>query len=153
MTMWSSSKDKMVAVPPISWFRLFRGPWLVLKKDDCFGVHLIPCSHKHFSLQKQVVCFNHRVVTMVADKLKGQWLWEGCFGWLKTYLIRQPNRQLPSSSYNHNTLTKLRTSVKDSLQMHFKVAVIKILWGFSVYCSCKMNWEAALFSCLNAITL
>jgi len=28
-----------------------------------------------------------------------------------------------SSSYNHNTLTTLRTSVKESLQMHFIVAV------------------------------
>ena len=26
------------------------------------------------TLQKQVGCFNHRVVTMVADKLKRQWL-------------------------------------------------------------------------------
>ena len=31
--------------------------------------------------------------------------------------------QLLSSSYNHNTLTTLRTSVNESLQMHFKVAV------------------------------
>ena len=42
---------------------------------------------------------------------------------LVTNFIRQPNRKLPSSSYNHNTLTTLRTSVKESLQMHFKVAV------------------------------
>ena len=28
------------------------------------------------SLQKQVDCFNHRVVTLVADKLKKQWLLE-----------------------------------------------------------------------------
>ena len=34
---------------------------------------------------------------------------------LETNCIRQPNRQLPSSSYNHNTLTTLRTSVKESL--------------------------------------
>ena len=33
---------------------------------------------------------------------------------LETNFIRQPERQLPSSSYNHNTLTTLRTSVKDS---------------------------------------
>ena len=31
--------------------------------------------------------------------------------------------QLLSSSYNHNTVTTLRTSVNESLQMHFKVAV------------------------------
>jgi len=33
-------------------------------------------SHFLLTLQKQVGCFNHRVVTMVADKLKRQWLWE-----------------------------------------------------------------------------
>ena len=37
--------------------------------------------------------------------------------------IRQLIWQLPSSSYNHNTPTALKTSVKESLQMHFKVAV------------------------------
>ena len=37
----------------------------------------------------------------------------------KTNCTRQPKGQLPSSSYNHNTLTTLRTSVKESL---FKVA-------------------------------
>ena len=31
--------------------------------------------------------------------------------------------QLPCSSYNHSTLTTFRTSVNESLQMHFKVAV------------------------------
>ena len=32
------------------------------------------------SLQKQVGCFNHRVVALVADKLERQWLLEVCFG-------------------------------------------------------------------------
>ena len=74
------------------------------------------------TLKKQVSCFNHRVVTTVADKLKRQ-----RFALvLETNCIRQPNRQLPSSSYNHNTLTTLRTSIKESLQMHFKVAVRKL---------------------------
>ena len=45
-------------------------------------------------LQKQGGCFNHRVVTLVADKLD---------------CIRQHERLLPSSFYNHNTLTTLRT--------------------------------------------
>ena len=44
---------------------------------------------------------------------------------LKNYCIRQPTRQLGSSSYNHNTLTTFKTSVKESLQMHFKVAYSK----------------------------
>ena len=32
------------------------------------------------ALQKQVGCFNHRVVTLVADKLERQWLREFSFG-------------------------------------------------------------------------
>ena len=32
------------------------------------------------TLQKQVGCFNHRVVTLVADKLERQWLQEAYFG-------------------------------------------------------------------------
>ena len=31
------------------------------------------------TLQKQVGFFNHRVVTLVADKLERQWLWDVCF--------------------------------------------------------------------------
>ena len=42
---------------------------------------------------------------------------------LKTNCIRQSERQLPSSSYNHNTLTKTRTSVQESLQMQLKFVV------------------------------
>ena len=47
------------------------------------------------ALQKQVGCFNHRVVTMVADKLETErftLVWE-------TNWIRQPKKQLPSFSY------------------------------------------------------
>ena len=33
--------------------------------------------NKQRSLQKQIGCFNLRVVTMVADKLKRQWLLDG----------------------------------------------------------------------------
>ena len=32
------------------------------------------------TLQKQVGCFNHRVATLVADKLERQWLREVYFG-------------------------------------------------------------------------
>ena len=74
----------------------------------------------HISLQKQVGCFNHRVVTMVADKLKRHWL-RGLLLVFKPKCIKQPNKQLPSSSYKHNTPTTLRIYVKESLQMHFKV--------------------------------
>jgi len=36
----------------------------------------------NYTLQKQIGCFNHRVVTLVADK---QWLWEFYFG-IRDYL-------------------------------------------------------------------
>ena len=66
---------------------------------------------------------------MVADKLKRQWMvMRGLLLVFETNSIRKSNRQLPSSSYNHNTLTSLRTSVKESLQMHFRVVVS----GFTV---------------------
>ena len=71
----------------------------------------------------------------------------------KTNSIKQPERQLASSSYNHNTLTTLRISVKESLQLHFKVAVrnfhalsaivmipSQVFWGFSACFGGKINW-------------
>ena len=67
------------------------------------------------SLQKQFGYFNHRVATLVADKLERQYSdFERFALILKTNCVRQPKRQLPSSSYNHNTLTALRTSVRES---------------------------------------
>ena len=39
----------------------------------------VPFSVYINALQKQVGCFNHRVVALVADKLERQWLLEVCF--------------------------------------------------------------------------
>ena len=50
------------------------------------------------TLQKQVGCFNHRVVTLVADKLETERLFTLVLVW-KTNWIRQPKKQLPSFSY------------------------------------------------------
>ena len=67
-------------------------------------------------------------------------------------IMQQLNRQLPSSSYNHNTLTTLgtlwRSHYRNALQSCFYVSRWEnlMLWGFSVYCGCKMSWEAS--SCL-----
>ena len=47
-----------------------------------------------YSQQKQIGCFNHRVVTLVADKLKRQWL---CIVYFAN-CIRQPERKLPRPS-------------------------------------------------------
>ena len=37
------------------------------------------CLTVYYTLQKQIGCFNHRVVALVADKLERQWLLEVCF--------------------------------------------------------------------------
>ena len=57
--------------------------WSVLKSDWCCQPHgsgsRASCKaifNERPELQKQVGCLNHRVVTMVADKLKRLWLWE-----------------------------------------------------------------------------
>ena len=50
------------------------------------------------------------------------WLWEVSLEW-KLNRTKQPQKQMSSSPYNHNTLATLRTSMKESLQMHFNIAV------------------------------
>ena len=45
--------------------------------------HLVPKPTHPFplyTLQKQAACFNHKVVTLVADKLERLWLGKVCFG-------------------------------------------------------------------------
>ena len=53
--------------------------------------------------------------------ITAQWLpwiqtgWrDGSYDVVETNCIKQPTRQLPSSSYNHNTLITFRTSVRNS---------------------------------------
>ena len=43
-------------------------------RDCCSHTDITPGAHCIPTLQKQVGCFNHRVVTLVSDKLKKQWL-------------------------------------------------------------------------------
>ena len=62
-------------------------------------------------VQNKLVVFNHRVGYL------------GCIKALETVVMRgvlcitQLKKQLPSSSYNHNTLTTFKTFVRESLQM------------------------------------
>ena len=51
-----------------------------------------------YILQKQIGCFNHKVVTLVADKQKRQWL---CTIYFADY-IRQLESKLPRLSYNQH---------------------------------------------------
>jgi len=58
----------------------------------CYSnVHVSPTSHQGHALQKQV---DHRVITLVADKLETE---RFTLVW-KTNWIRQPKRKLPSCS-------------------------------------------------------
>ena len=123
--------------------------WKQLAKHNCINDYT--GIHRYYTTRTS--CCNHRVVTMVADKLERQWLWQVALV-LKTNCIRQPKRKLASSSYNHNTLTILRTSVRgvitNSLQSYSKELIMLLngsRWfphvcseGWLLYCGCKMNW-------------
>ena len=67
-------------------------------------------------LQKQV---GRSLTTKWLSWLRTSWRDSDHERFALVWKIRQPKKQ----PYNHNTLTTLRTSVKESLQMHFKVAV------------------------------
>ena len=54
----------------------------------------IICICGYDTQQKQIGCFNHREVTLVADKLKRQWL---CIVYFAN-CMRQPERKLPRPS-------------------------------------------------------
>ena len=76
----------------------------------------------------------------------------------KANCIRQPKRQPPSSSYNHNTPTTLRISVRESLQMHFKVAVVQAGGSprYSKDCQCimvVMKLGSCILGCLMQLVL
>ena len=56
--------------------------------------------------------------------------------------------------YNHSTVTTLRTSVKESLQMHFKVVVRSLAWSVNFYQfytnitnSVALEWQPIKFVC------
>ena len=49
--------------------------------DQIVAGNVVTCfSWNHYTLQKQVGYFNHRVITLVAVKLERRWLREVCFG-------------------------------------------------------------------------
>ena len=54
----------------LSWHTVVYTWSQVYQHINCIGVG---------TLQKQVGCFNHRVVALVADKLERQWSLEVCF--------------------------------------------------------------------------
>ena len=70
--------------------------------------------------QTRVDCFNQveRVVALVAYTSWRASVYDRFTLVWKTNCMRQPERQLPSSSYNHNTLTTLRTAVKESISLY-----------------------------------
>ena len=70
-----------------------------------------------------------RVVTLVADKVERQWLW--------------------CTDNPQNICEGVITNALQSCSIrHFHVLNVTT-WGFSVYCGCNMNWEAA--PCMGAL--
>ena len=94
----------------------------------------------YLTLQKQVGCFNHRVVTLVAENWRDSG-YESFTLVLKSNCIRQPKMPLSSSSYNHNTLTALRTSVRES------PACIR---SMNYNCTSKLLYTAVVIHAPNA---
>ena len=64
---------------------------LVVNDGVCDPYLCLAKQQNTHTLQKQVGCFNHRVVTLVADKLERQWLPEVFFG--MSNCIKQPKMQ------------------------------------------------------------
>ena len=95
--------------------------------------------HIYITAKTHIACFTHEVVTLVADKLRRQWLWDLT---LLTACIMQPESQLPWCK-QHGTvlqtitiiLTILKTSVRESLQMY-------LILSNSKYLSCSYIVQA-----------
>ena len=70
-----------------------------MSQSDGAKGHPIPRPPRYIlqipTVQKQISCFNHRVVTLVADKLRRQWLCNVNFA----NCIRQPERKFPRPVY------------------------------------------------------
>ena len=77
------------------------------------------------ALQKPAGCFNCRVVTLLAYIQAGETL---TILWYGEDELHKPAPEA-SSSYNHNTLITLRTSVEEShvSQTHFKVELYALM--------------------------
>ena len=68
----------------------------------------------HGCKNKLFFFFKQNVVTLVVVKLERWWYMRDLLLVLETNCTRRPERQLPSSSYKHNTMTTLRTSLRES---------------------------------------
>ena len=73
---------------------------------------------------------------------------------LKTNCIRQPQRKLPTLSFNHYTLTTLehpwgihllaiRAWKLLTATLKCIVMTLQMFWGLTVHCGCNRNWAAS----------
>ena len=94
------------------------------------------------ALQKQVGCFNHRVVALVADKLERQWSLEVCFDVeLKTNCIRQPQSYFPVHlATTIHALNSLITAVLPSPGYNFLTATLKCICNDSFIDVLSVLW-------------
>ena len=115
-------------------------------------VYILPILHTRDYLDGHQT-FSHRVFTLVSDKLKRKWLWlvyllipkdnqhkkmtTELLPWLQeTVAVRslfEVNCISNLKPYHTLQLTTLRTSVSESLQLHYKNMML--LWWFSRRCS------------------
>ena len=70
----------------------------VSKNPDLSQVFIQSSINARDPLQKQIGCFNRRVITMVTDQLKKQWL---CIVYFSN-CIRQPGMKFPRPSYKQD---------------------------------------------------
>ena len=118
-------------------------------------VYILPILHTRDYLDGHQT-FSHRVFTLVSDKLKRKWLWvvyllipkdnqHKLLPWLQeTVAVRslfEVNCISNLKPYHTLQLTTLRTSVSESLQLHYKIwcfcgdSVADVQWLLIIACS------------------
>ena len=143
---WSNSRVFTV-------YRENRCMCIVIRYDSC-------CTAEHKDAQLTgllVITEKNKLVVLTTEwlpQLQKSWRDSGYESFalvLETNCIRQPSRKLPSSSYNHNTLTTLAQKIYEgvitnALQSCSKEVVTRkgkhsCYEGLQcMYCGCKMNW-------------
>ena len=130
--------------------------WSMVADHLCTEEMQLHCSwcmwSSNFS-EKTSCCFNHRVITLIANKLERQLLWEVYFG-MEDHLCKA-TWEGAAQFILQPQCTENPQNIWQKLQkMHFKVAVRNFAaldasrWfpnvlRLSVCCGCNTNWAAA----------
>ena len=128
--------------------------WLTVHCSCCLRIYKLhnkfpPPLGLHAGQDNKCTHCKNKLVVLTTEWLQTNWRDSGNEKFalvLKTNCIMQPKGQLPSSCYNHNTLTTSEIPSSGSLLQIWSAFVMtpsQMFWGLSVYCGCKMNWVAA----------